>query len=86
MHNNFFNPGSVTISAGGNVTWTWIGQNHNVTSVLSPSFGGSATENAPFTFGPVVFPAAGTFQYICTIHGGVSGGQTNGMSGAVVVQ
>ncbi len=87
VRNNFFSPETVTLVAGGQVTWTWIGQDHNVTSVLAPSFSpNSITTNAPFTHGPIMFPAPGTYRYICTVHGGVSNGQTTGMRGAIVVQ
>jgi plastocyanin len=86
VRNNFFSPETITVRAGGTVTWTWIGQNHNVTSVLSPTFGpNSITANAPFTHGPITFSTPGTYQYICTIHGSISGGQPVGMHGVIVV-
>lgn len=87
VRNNFFSPETASLAVGGQVTWTWIGQNHNVTSVQAPGFSpNSVTTNAPFTHGPVMFPMPGTFRYVCTIHGGVSNGQTTGMRGTVVVQ
>ena len=85
VQNDFFNPEVVSITVGGTVTWNWVGQDHNVTSVLSPSFSpNSPTRNAPFTH-EHTFNTAGTFRYICTVHGAVSGSQTSGMRGSVVV-
>jgi len=87
VRNNSFNPEVVTVSVGGTVRWEWTGQGHNVTSVLSPSFGpNSATQSAPFTHGPLTFNQAGSYRYICGVHGFVSGSTTSGMRGSVVVQ
>jgi plastocyanin len=87
VQNNFFSPQVDTVAVGGTVTWNWQGQNHNVTSVLTPSFGpASSTESAPFTYGPITFNTAGTYQYICTVHGAVNGNQTTGMRGTIVVR
>lgn len=72
---NFFDPTSTTIAAGGSVTWTWAGSaNHNVTF--------SSGSNSPTqTSGMFArdFPTAGSFDYLCTVHGAA-------MSGTVVVQ
>ena len=89
VQSNFFQPSSVTIAVGGTVTWNWAGSDHSVTPVLSPVFGnpaGSGVQNAGFTYGPITFTTAGTYRYICTVHGGVSGGTTTGMAGTVIVQ
>jgi plastocyanin len=87
VRNDEFVPATITVTVGGTVTWIWEGQDHNVTSVLAPAFGpNSQTRNAPFTHGPLTFNTPGTYRYICTIHGAVSGGQTTGMRGVVVVQ
>jgi plastocyanin len=87
VQNNVFNPQTVAVFAGGTVRWDWVGQNHNVTSVLAPTFGpNSATANAPFNHGPLTFNTAGTYRYICTVHGSVSGSSTSGMDGVVIVQ
>ena len=71
-----FTPSSVTITTGGQVTWTFNGE-HNVTF----STAGSPTNIATRTSGTEsrVFPTNGTFAYICTIHG-------TAMSGTVQVQ
>jgi plastocyanin len=72
---NFFDPSSARVAAGGSVTWTWSGAvAHNVTFA-------SGTNSATQTSGTFVrnFPTAGSFDYTCTIHG-------SAMSGTVVVE
>jgi len=73
---NFFNPDSQTLAAGGAVTWTWAGSfNHNVT--FSTGSDNSATQSGgTFTR---TFADVGSFDYLCTIHG-------SAMSGTIVVQ
>ena len=84
--NNSYNPASVSLAAGGSVTWTWVGSGHSVTSDGSPSFTPNApVRNAPNTLGPVVFSAPGNYQYYCTVHGG-AGGYGGGMLGTIFVQ
>ena len=75
------------LTRGGTVTFRWIGSGHTVTSVLSPTFAADTPlENAGFTLGPITFNNPGTYNYICTIHGNVSSGQTSGMNGVIIVQ
>ena len=71
-----FDPGTVTVTAGGTVTWTFA-MLHNVTFEGTGPTGGNIPNTAS---GSVqrTFPAAGTYNYHCTIH--------SGMSGTVVVQ
>lgn len=73
-----FNPASVTISRNGTVTWNnTSGTTHNVTFAAvtgAPSnIGDHSTGSNQRSFG-----TAGTFNYSCTLHGG--------MNGSVVVQ
>ena len=71
---NFFDPTSALVAVGGQVTWTWNGAiGHNVTF---PAGSNSATQSAG-TFSRS-FPTAGSFDYLCTIHGAA-------MSGTIVV-
>ncbi len=74
---NNFSPASLTASVGTTVQWTWVGANsHNVTfddGVENSFTQTSGTHMRQFT-------AAGSFTYICTIHGRAV------MSGEVVVQ
>ncbi len=70
---NSFDPGSVTIKAGGNVTWTYNSSvEHNVT--FDPATGapanvpGARSGSASRTFNTV-----GDFDYQCTNHPGMNG-------------
>lgn len=75
---NSFNPTTVTISAGGTVSFNnGSGVTHNVTFDTD----GSPANVDDFSSGikTVTFPNKGTFAYHCTIHG-------TSMSGQVVVQ
>lgn len=77
--NNYFSPDSILISAGSAVRWNIVAGTHSITSVGSPSFSGSDTEPAPFTWGPILFNAPGVYQYECSVHPTL-------MKGKVVVQ
>lgn len=75
---NFFSPASVTIAAGGTVTWTWTGANtHTVTSTTAVFGSGTPQSSGTFNF---TFPDPGTFPYFCEVHGAVV------QSGTVTVQ
>ncbi len=74
---NSFNPTSLPVSVGTTVQWTWVGGNsHNVT--FDDGVGNSSTQTSGTHMRQ--FTAAGTFTYICTIHGRAV------MSGEIVVQ
>ena len=65
---------AVQVLQGGQVQWTWRGDSqHNVTF----SGGPASPTQASGTF-QRTFPTAGTFDYLCTIHG-------QSMSGTVTV-
>jgi plastocyanin len=79
-----FNPTSITVPLNGTVTWNWNsgGVAHNVTFPDGSNSGNKSSGSFQKTF-----PAAGTFNYICSIHGaamsgtvtvGASSGQTGG--------
>jgi plastocyanin len=73
---NQFSPATVTVNVGDTVTWDWTGANpHTVTSN-----DGTFDSGAPQTSGSFqhTFTAAGTFAYICEVHG-------QSMSGTVTV-
>ncbi len=78
---NFFEPKSLTVTAGTTVVWTATGAlPHTVTSDTGQF--GSGTLNTGNTF-QFTFSQPGTYAYYCQFHG-TSGGV--GMSGTVVVQ
>lgn len=76
VNDGSFTPPSTTVTPGTTVTWTWQGSAaHNVT--FSNSAIGSSSTQTTGTFSRS-FPNAGTFNYSCTLHGG--------MDGTIVVQ
>jgi plastocyanin len=81
VEDNFFDPASASLAAGGTVSWQWGGSNqHNVTWVTQSGTSNSPTQvTGSYTRN---FSAAGTFDYYCTIHGT----PTSGMRGSVVVR
>ncbi|MGH7662931.1 MAG: cupredoxin domain-containing protein [Gemmatimonadaceae bacterium] len=69
---NTFDPSSVDIARDGSVTWTFESVTHNVTFAAvqgAPSNTGDQTS----TTASRTFVTAGTFDYRCTIHGGMDG-------------
>ncbi len=71
VKDNFFSPQTVVIQEGGTVTWTFAGvAAHTVTFTGGPD---SGTPQASGTFGPVTFTPAGTKNYFCKVHGGMTG-------------
>src|SRR5690606_7942346 len=78
--NNTTNPAVDTVQAGQAVRWTSSSGSHTVRSQGVPSFTSSGTINQNGTY-LVTFNTTGTYQYDCSIHGGLPGG----MAGTVVV-
>lgn len=75
--NNNFNPANVTIPVNSSVTWNWVGTTslHNVTFALvagAPGNIGNQTSGS----GARTFTTAGTFNYECTNHIGMTGSVT----------
>jgi len=70
VSDNNFTPRNIQIAVGTTVTWTWESgaTTHNVTF----SDGGSGDRGANATFSKT-FNSLGTFNYDCTLHGGMSG-------------
>ena len=72
-----FSPSTVTVRPGGTVTWTNAGPvQHTITPTNAGQTGAwpaktmSAQQGATFTH---TFTTAGTFNYFCTIHSGMTG-------------
>jgi plastocyanin len=81
-HNASANPAVDTVAVGGTVTWTWTNTGsipHSVQSLGSPSFASSATLTGSGSKHQVTFPAPGTYQYDCAVHG-------TAMRGTIVVR
>jgi len=72
QRNSTQNPAIDSVAIGGKVHWTWVGGTHSVTSNGSPSFTSSVTSTPPFSH-EVVFATAGTYQYHCSVHAGMTG-------------
>jgi plastocyanin len=73
-----FVPPTVTIGAGGSVTWQIAGNTHNVTFGALKPVGGDVPNTPSGGTATRVFANPGTYPYQCTLH--------SGMSGTVVVQ
>ena len=71
--NETFTPPLVTIAAGSAVTWQFSGALHNVTfGTLKPA-GGDIPNTAAGNAVARTFATAGTYNYECTRHGGMTG-------------
>ena len=75
VRNDFFDPVNASITRGTTVTWTWAqgASVHNVTFTDGPA--SQSISSGTYTR---TFANAGTFNYSCTLHAG--------MSGSIVVQ
>ena len=73
-----FSPASITIAQGDSVSWEFAGATHNVTFLGPAPVAGDIPDQQPGTSVTRVFSAAGTFDYECTRHAG--------MTGTVIVQ
>lgn len=75
IRDDFFSPKATTVPVGTTITWTWRGNNfHDVffSSADHSDAKASGTYSRQFT-------AAGTYTYMCSIHG-------SAMTGQIVVQ
>ena len=76
MQNTAFNPSSKTIMAGTTITWTnKDATSHDVTSLTGAFTSLTMDQGATFSF---TFTTAGTYNYSCTFH--------PGMTGTIIVQ
>jgi plastocyanin len=71
-----FSPASVTIPVGGTVTWQISGSTHNVTFSGNAPAGGNIGDTSPGASASRTFTTAGTYNYQCTRHSGMSGSVT----------
>jgi plastocyanin len=74
---NSFGPQTVLLTVGGTVTWEWNPNNVNPHSVVFSSAagapGGHPTAKATGTPYAGTFAQAGTFNFHCSVHGGLVG-------------
>ena len=78
--NNLFDPATIEVPVNSTVTWQWssAGIEHNVTFQSGPSSGNRASGSFAR-----LFDAAGSYSYVCTIHGAqVMSGVVNVATGA----
>jgi plastocyanin len=70
---NVFDPSQVDIASGGTVSFTWgSAVTHNVTFQSPPAPVANITDRSSGG-GQVTFNTPGTYNYQCTIHGGMNG-------------
>ena len=68
---NAFTPSLVNLRSGGIVTWVWV----DTTSQHSVTFNDPLLSSQELSNGlySVVFQNAGTYNYVCTVHSGMTG-------------
>ena len=75
---DFFSPGTINISAGSTVTWTWAGGSgvpHTTTGNGAEKWDSGFLTSGSYSH---TFNAAGTFAYVCKVH--------SDMTGTIIVQ
>lgn len=58
-----FSPATVTIRAGGSVTWVWASKTYH--TVTGQGFASDTTNTGPYSR---AFPSPGTYAYSCEVH------------------
>jgi plastocyanin len=71
--NRTFSPAVITVPAGSTVTWQFSGATHNVTFASLVPTGGNIPDTNPGNAVSRTFPTAGTYNYECTWHAGMTG-------------
>ena len=74
MSDNFFDPASVTVDVGATITWVNNGGNNHTATGSGIDTG----QIAPGGSASITLNTAGTYSYICSIHG-------SSMAGSIVV-
>ncbi len=85
VQNNEFNPASLTVPVGTEVTFNYLStaRQHNILPSPPATRPSQPTvRDGPFTHRET-FNTAGTFRYYCSVHGDAGGG---GMAGRIIVQ
>jgi plastocyanin len=78
---NAFSPGTLRVKAGATVSWTWVGQNtHSVVGTFDgQDYNSGDHKRADGFIATHQFKTAGTYEYVCGVHGG-------SMRGMVIVE
>jgi plastocyanin len=71
--NETFSPSEVTIPRDGSVTWRFAETRHNVTFQGTAPAGGNVPDQESGTSASRTFAIAGTYNYSCTRHSGMTG-------------
>ncbi len=68
VRDDYFSPRVIQVPAGTEVTWEWSAQrDHNV---VGDSYQSELMRSGTFAH---TFDAAGTYDYVCTLHAGMTG-------------
>src|SRR2546423_7066116 len=74
LKDNFFDPNTLTVKAGGTVTWTWAGATrHTLTFTSGPAPLPAETSAQATGTRAITFNTVGKYAYHCTLHGGMDG-------------
>ncbi len=68
VRDNVFAPGAIEVAAGTTVTWFWEGDNQH--NVVGDDFESPVQNQGELAY---TFTAPGTYDYRCTLHGGMNG-------------
>src|SRR5687767_6832388 len=72
VRDNKFEPGSIRVSPGAVVTWTWAGSDIHDVNFVDASIT-DATPRSTGTYSTAMPSTAGTYAYACNFHYGMSG-------------
>lgn len=68
VRDNSFSPRVIEVPTGSEITWEWTGRrDHNV---VGEGWSSDVQDEGTFTHR---FDESGTFDYVCTLHGGMDG-------------
>ncbi len=68
VRDDFFVPAAIEVPAGTTVTWQWEGNNQH--NVVGDGFESPVQDQGEFAY---TFSEPGTYDYRCTLHGGMNG-------------
>jgi plastocyanin len=87
VNDDYYSPNSVVLSAGGTVTFSWMGGNgHSVTPAGTPTFSPTSLVSYPPKQMAVTFATMGNYDFYCTVHGTNTYGGAGAMTGTIFVR